>query len=67
MIDVSPGFGVLLEEAATVVVAKAEPSVVAQTAAHSSDCLLLEGISDRRTWPDSMVRRWRKLLNTGST
>lgn len=52
MIEVSPGFGVLPEAAATVVVAEAEPtrpSIVAQNAAHSSDFCLLEGISDIAT------------------
>jgi hypothetical protein len=47
MIEVSPGFGILLVAAATVVVAKAgltRPSVIAQKAAHSSDRRLLEGI-----------------------
>lgn len=49
MIEVSPGFGVLVVAAATVVVAPPEPTrprVVAQKPAHSSDRRLLEGISE---------------------
>ena len=65
MIEVSPGFGVLLVAAAAVVVAEAgltRPIVIAQKAAHSSDRLLLEGILEKRPSPGLMVSRWNQLL-----